>query len=70
MDPWSERLGPTAALTVAALLSGVSAAVTLQDSPSEHAVLEAVARASMVAAPIAVGPTPGGSRTSSASGAC
>ncbi len=55
MDARLERLGPAAALTVAAVLSGVSAAVTLQDSPSEHALLEAVARASMVGAPIAVG---------------
>ena len=55
MDPRLERLVPAAALTVAAVLSGVSAAVTLQDSPSEHALLEAVGRASMVGAPIAVG---------------
>ena len=50
-----ERLGPAAALAAAVVLSGASAAVTLQDSPSEHALLEAVGRASMVGAPIAVG---------------
>ena len=54
MDSRVQRLGPAAAAT-AIVLSGASAAVTLQASASEHALLEAVARATMVGTPIAVG---------------